>query len=525
MHWKRYKELPANQKYDETYYILGLDIGNNSTGLSFYNLFENVSEPIDPSGGYGKPSIPTVMQYIAETKEWVFGEYALLNQGAGTEVTLQALTKRLGQMEYLEIDGKPMSVAALLGLFIRDLLASVRNINPRAEIVGIVGAVPVYLSEAAHDELIRAFKLAGYEKELIALVPSRECVLTHYYHNLPGETRNVLLLDYGSQEVRGGVYSIQQNIALSLSSMFDESIGTAKVDEDVYALFESYYHAAEGHTVESNVGQLEAFVYQYKDILFQKNIRTKPAKLYFNFVYPPFQETITSATAEALVMPYRKGFSQFIRNTLKTLQPAKLSTTSLSSNTKQLSPQGIDAVICVGGGFEMLWARETVQDIFSPSQILIHKNAKLVIAEGAALIAASILGVSSASHTIVEDSHRLVIDIGFGTDDMFLPLVEQGSFWWQQQEPKLVLVNSPVEGTLSLPLVGRASTGETNIITSCNLSLPARPKGTTRLKISVNFSSNTDLTLNIEDIGFGELYPKIDYVKDFTVQLIHGGQT
>ena len=185
MYWKRYKSLPAAEKLNETYYIIGLDIGAESSAIAFYNLHENTPEPIDLSGGYGKPSIPTVMQYIAETKEWVFGEYAILNQGAGTEITLQALTRRLGHFDYLDIDGKSVSAASILGLFIKEILASVRNINPRAEIVGIVAAVPAYLNEQAHEELKRAFKQAGYEKELIALVPDRECIFTHHYRNAP----------------------------------------------------------------------------------------------------------------------------------------------------------------------------------------------------------------------------------------------------------------------------------------------------------------------------------------------------
>ena len=118
MHWKRYKALSLLEKRNESYYIIGLDIGNDSSGIAFYNLIENKAEAIDLSGGYGKPSIPTVMQYISETKEWVYGEYALLNRGAGTEVTLTGLMDRLGRYEYVEIDHKlirPAEVDSLCG--------------------------------------------------------------------------------------------------------------------------------------------------------------------------------------------------------------------------------------------------------------------------------------------------------------------------------------------------------------------------------------------------------------------------
>jgi len=537
MNWKTYKDLPLSEKYNETYYIIGIDIGDDSTGLAFYNLYESAPEPIDPSGGYGKPSIPTVMQYIPETKEWVFGEYAILNQSGGTEITIQSLTCRLGHFDYMDIDGKSVSVASILGIFIRELLASVRNINPKAVIVGIVTAVPAYLSEPAQDELIRAFKLAGYEKELIALVPDRECVLQHYFQDSPPKEEKVLILDYGSREVRGGVYATGKDKSVkSLSSIFDNSIGTGMVDDDVYGLFKSYYHAEcernlknakanpGGHVSEDDAyspaqldEQLTAFAYQHKDILFQKNIRSKPAKLYFNFVYPPFQQTIDYTETEMLIKPYLQQFSRFIRDTLEKtlgLDAAK------SSRAKAISPREINAVICVGGGFEMLWVREAVQAVFTASQIRMYKNSKLVTAEGAALVAARMLGVTKGHSISVEDNHRLPADIGLSTGDAFLPLALKGNFWWQKHQPALVIVNSPVSGELRLALAERTPTGEARQLADYNLKgLPARPKGTTRLKFGVSFKSNTDMTLNIEDLGFGELFPKTGYTGEFAVRL------
>ena len=525
MHWKHYKALPLAEKLDESYYIIGLDIGNDSTGISYYNLYENKPEAIDPSGGYGRPSIPTVAQYIPETKEWVFGEYALLNQSGGTEVNIKALIQRLGQFDYLEIDGKDVSVANILGLFIKDLLASVRSINPRAEIAGIVAAIPAYMSQPAQDELTRAFKLAGYEKELISLVPDRECILAHHFQNAPNpdsQDEKVLLLDYGSREVRGGVYSIgADSKAKSLSSIFDASIGTSQIDDDVYALFESYYLASGGAETAQDIAQLTAFFYQHKDILFQKNIRSKPAKLYFNFVYPPFQQTVTNIEVDQLIGPYERLFNRFIVNTLEKTLPAEPKAASHTPKLpRPLAPNDITTVICTGGGFEMLWAREAVAELFAPSQINIYKNAKLVTTEGAAIVAAQILGVTIARDISIEDNHQLLEDIGLKTDEDFLPLVELGAFWWQKHQPTLVLVNSPVGGRLQLSVAKRTAMGEARQLATWDLSgLPIRPKGTTRLKFDVNFNSDTDMILSVEDLGFGELFPKTSYTKEFALRL------
>ena len=526
MNWKRYKDLPLSEKYNETYYIIGLDIGDDSTGLAFYNLYENAPEPIDPSGGYGKPSIPTVMQYIPETKEWVFGEYAILNQSGGTEITFKSLTRRLGHFDYMDIGGKPVSVVSILSMFIRELLASVRNINPRAEIVGIVAAVPAYFSEPAGEELTRAFKLAGYEKELIALVPDREVVLQRHFHDSMTKGEKVLILDYGSREVRGGVYAAGDEGVKSLSSIFDDSIGTGVLGEDVYRLLESCYKAhardydMEGDANARQLGeQLTAFAYQHKDILFQKNIRAKPAKLYFNFVYPPFQQTITHEDVEDLIRPYRQQFTRFIRDALEKTICREI-TVPKNARPKTISPHDIGAVVCTGGGFEMLWVREAVAAIFTRSQIRMYKNAKLVTAEGAALVAARLLGVTKGHSISVEDNHQLPADIGLSAGDVFLPLALKGTFWWQKHQPALVLVNSPVNGELRLTLAARNASGEARQLADYSLKgLPSRPKGTTRLKFGVDFRSNTDLTLSVEDLGFGELFPKTSYAGEFAVKL------
>lgn len=519
MNWKRFKNLPIAQKNNESYYILGLDIGNDSSGIAFFNMAENAPEIIDLSGGYGRPSIPTVMQYIAETKEWVFGEYALLNQSVGAEVTLNALIERLGSHEYVDIDHRPVSVVSLLGLFIKEIIGNVKNINPRAEIVGIVAAVPGYFSEQAREEMTRAFKSAGYEKELIALVSDRECVFTHFYQTHTPREERALLLDYGSREVRGGLYHIVpqgDTVAVkSMSSLFEEELGTAHINEEVQALFSAFYTqntGTEPHAWNKPVrDQLAAFAYQHKDILFQKNIRTKPVKLYFNFAYPPFQQTVTRAQAEELTNPYQRRFNRFIRDVLEK---------NLYENV-EISAGDIDNVLCVGGGFEMLWAREAVGSLFKKAQIQIYKNAKIITAEGAATVAAIRLGAAEGCTIVMEDKHQLRVDIGLASGrDAFVPLVERNAFWWQKHPARYFIVNNAYEGSLPVELAARGTDGEIKMLTAVNLDgLPERPKGVTRLRAEPRFTSNTELTVTFTDDGFGDLFPRTDYTRSIQINI------
>ena len=144
----------------------------------------------------------------------------------------------------------------------------------------------------------------------------------------------------------------------------------------------------------------------------------------------------------------------------------------------------------------------------------------MITAEGAALIAARELELTGGFSFSLEDKHQLTNDIGLSCGENFLTLVERNGFWWQKHPSKLVLVNETVNGEIDLLLTELSPSGEGRDILTIRLDgLPARPKGVTRLEIAINFRSNTELTVKINDIGFGELFPKIEYEREFPVSL------
>ena len=510
MDWKDFRALEPKEKRDEAYYLIGIDVGNDSSAIAFFNMSTNAPETIDLSGGYGKPSIPTAVQYIADTKEWVFGEYAILNQSSGEVFT--SLMGRMGNFEHVSIDGKPMRVAHILGLFVKELLGSVRNINPKAVIAGIIANVPTYFSEEAGEEFKEVFDSAGYREELIALVPDRECILARHYRVLPGKEERVLILDFGHRELRGGLYKVSSEnnciCAKSLSSFFDESISMESVDKEVGILFDKLFSEVSENAGTDLPEQLAAFTFQHKDLLFQKNIRAKPIKLYFNFAYPPVQATVGREIVDTLVKPYSAGFNRFVSDVLRK-----------NIEGRQTSLSDINSSICVGGGFEMLWAREAVESLFSAGKTSFVKSPKLVNAEGAALIAAREAGLDIPIIKL-EDNHQLTSDFGFVDKGLFIPLALRNSFWWQKHLPKLFIVNAPVDGEIELMIGGRTDQSTIRELHKISLNgLPVRPKGVTRLLAELSFASHTDMTLSISDKGFGDLFPKTDYQRLFEIKL------
>ncbi len=523
MNWKKFKNIFNKKTADETYFILGIDLGNDSSIISYFDIFAESPEIIDISGGYGKPSLPTVVQYIPDNKEWVFGEYALLNKGIGKDITLFSLMERLGKKEYLDIDSRSISIVNILSLYLKELIGNVKNINPKAEIVGIIVSVPSYLNEEAMDELLLAFKAAGYDKEVIQLLSDRECIFNRYYFENEIKNEKIMVLDFASREIRGGVYEVipqsGKTLIKSISSLFDINISTKKINQKVLEMFTEYYcrnlAITESKITPQTRSQISSFVYQHKDLLFQKNISLKPIRLYFNFAFPPFQQNITKNEIDEALLPYYKNFKKFVERVLEK---------NVYDGKSKINSNEIDTVICVGGGFEMLWAKSAVQEIFNKSKVIFYKNSKGAISEGAAILAAKKLGVIEEQEFITEDINQLDIEVGIkvieNQKEKFIPIVERNSFWWQNHKHKMFILHEKTDRPVNIGLYKRNEQGDINYLKDVVLEgLPSRPKGTTKIKLKMHFESFDKIVVTATDCGFGELFPKTDYEAKTTINI------
>lgn len=523
MNWENYKELFKKRKIDESQFVLGIDLGNSTSSIAFFDANRGVPEIIDISGGYGKPSMPTAMQYIADSKEWTSGEYAVLNRESGREITVLSLLERLSRNEFVEIDGKPVSIISILGMYIKELIGSCKNLNPKAEIAGIVFAIPGYLSEETKTAFLAAFSAAGYGNAVIGFASDRECIFNYYYFNRSVVEEKVLLLDFAGRELRGGIYEIEPAESgakiVSVSSLFDKSLGTQKINGEVSELFKKYY-CNELNVDADKIGvqtaeQISAFTYQHKDILFQRNEKGKPIKLYFNFAYPPFQKIVTKQDADSFISPFKTKMLGFLKELFtKTLLPED-----------RVSAENIDTILCTGGGFEMFWARQTVAEMFPAAKIVFYKNSKAVPAEGACIRAAEKLALIGEKKFVMTDLHRLKADIGVrvmkDARESFVCLMDKNSFWWQQREPAVFIISEQIEETpVTIEIVKRDEAGGLQQIGFAELDgLPQRPAYTTRLSMEFAFKSYNLLELTVSDLGFGELFQKSDYRKHFSFEL------
>lgn len=521
MSWKKFLSLFEKNKPDESHFILGIDIGNVTSCIAFFDTARSQAETIDLSGGYGKPSVPTIMQYIPDTKEWIFGDYAANNMGAGSGITFDSLVERLGRMEYIDVDGKPQSLYVILGIYIRELISNVKNLNPKAEIAGICVTSHSYMGEPARQELMLAFKSAGYEKAVVSFVNDRDCVL---YRCLSGgeldlSAGKTLVLDFGGRALRGGVYSAKEShgkLAVNcLSYLFSEELGVSKIDEKMTRLLTRFY-CEEQNTSDLKLGkqtkeQLEAFTRVHKDILLRKNLLAKPVKLYYNFVYPPFQKTVYQEDISSIIEPFTETLKSFFAEILE-------------KSLEKTEAHEIKNVLCVGGGFEMSWAKDAAAKVFPDSDFYTFKNPKCAAAEGASIAAASHLKALNGKipQITVTDPHQMKYDIGICVKsdgkERFVPIIEKNSFWWQRHEPKYLILNESTDKPVRIVLYKRDEQGELTAFKPIVIdSLPNRPKSASRLEMYLECQSYNRFTASVTDKGFGELFPSEGFTEKYAM--------
>ncbi|NLP45739.1 MAG: Hsp70 family protein [Epulopiscium sp.] len=524
MSWKRYRKMFTSLDKpleDESKFILGIDIGNQTSVISYWNVNRHQPEWIDVSGGYGKPSIPTVLQYIPENKEWVYGEYALLNKGFFEDITIHDPIKRLGYGEWIDIAGKPMNFPVLLSRYLQELVDICKNINPNAEIIGMVVATPTYFSELAMEEFYRAFSLAGLDQKLITMLPDRECILHSLYHQRQLEKQETILyLDYGNEAIRSGIFQIQtekEKIQGEVySSLFDLSLGLQKFDQKLRQLFIQIYceHTGElSDQLQSEVlHQIDNLLYQNKAMLLQHYYQGKSMKIYFNFVHPAFQKNIQSQELEFIIAPMKEKLEQFIEDTLsKTID-------------KTLTEKDITKIVLSGGGFEMDWVCHRIKEKFPYISIIHSPFSEGQISAGACWAAASYLGLIDPLQIQLEDVHRVPFDIGLKVKtkrgDQFISFIEKKSFWWQKQPVCSLITQHSKTEELKLFILKRNEKGEESELGEVSLKgLPVRPKGATKLEVCCQMKNPFQIQGIIKDCGFGDFFPATDYVKEFEIQL------
>lgn len=533
MNWEEYKkQIEEYGKLPEDWYILGIDLGTTNSIVSYWDNINKKPEPIDISNGFGKIPLPSVVQYRKEEDElngeWVIGEEAYRSMKIYPETTIRSIKRKMGTNETINISGKDYLPEEISAKILNELIEHCQNLNPKAEIAGVVVSVPYDFDDAAKRATMKACEIAGLSEKLICLIEEPKAVVLEYNSRYQLENNEkVMVFDFGGGTLDITLFHVVEkdnsHIKLQVISEGGEAYhGGDNIDE---LLIEQFYKVIYDKTqktkndidVENKV-EIMSRARELKERLSGvKNFRVP-----FTFCIPPFVEQFTRDTFEELI----NGFIDKTRKlVLKALREAY---------TGALTSDDIDRVFLTGGSSQMPWVKDMILSIFNTeSKIYIRDSVAIDISVGATYYAAMKMGLFlqqdvESEKLNVEFEVTVPHDIGFEIDNgkrkSFFTMIRRGTSYSLAKKSQIfTLSGDTVEDmtTFELKILERINKEDT--IDDCKLigevsikGLPQRPNGKTKLKITLQVAEEGGLVKgNVEDLGFGEEYSKSGYKENF----------
>ncbi|WP_250277460.1 DUF5716 family protein [[Clostridium] colinum] len=494
---------------NENKFIIGIDLGNLTSTISYFDFNQMDIDVVDVSGGYGKASVPTVVSYNIDTGDWIFGEYAILNKGFANEIIIDNIVDNLGKGLTYTVKDKNISLTLALSKFILFLIENIKNINPNANIEGIVLSISSY---ANYDDVKEAFKLANIDHLLLKITNDKECILKSYFYENDIIGDKILIVDYSNRQLRASIYKIQEEGKIKcVKTYFNEKIGQQRLFNITKNLITKKFLEETGKIdlTEYEKNSLDSFVYQQFDIIFQRQ-SLSDIKLYYNFFYPPFQKIITKQEIFDIISFFEKEMNTFFNDLFQNIE---------------IKENDIKNIILTGGGIEIDFIHKFIKSRFNLEKSFKTK-AKRFISDGACITACQELGVLPKDKMYIEDEEQIKSNIGIFIKKLdsvkFEPFVYKNSFIWQKFDKKVFCLTNDKNIDINIALQENENF---KVIENIKLNLndysdfDNSDVKTIRLLMYVEFKSNKQMIFNIEDFGFGDIRPKTQFKKQFIINI------
>ena len=534
MNWEAYrKHIEETGACPEDWYILGIDLGTTNSVISYWDKASNRPEAIDVSNGFGKIPLPSVVQYrkddeAGQDEEWVIGEEAYLSMKIYPETTVRSVKRAMGTDKRVNLGGTDYLPEEISAKILSELANHAQNLNPKAEIAGLVVSVPYDFDDAAQKATIRACEMAGLSDKLICLIkePNAAALAYNFRHQL-SQGERIMVFDFGGGTLDITLFHVTERdearIKLQVISQGGEAYhGGDDVDAFLIEACGNFINKKTGQNptelaIENQV-ELVARAREAKERL----SGVTRFRIPFTFCIPPFVEQITREEFHLLIKP-------FIDKTRKLVLKALRET-----YTGSLTPGDIDRVLLEGGSSQMPWVREMLLDIFSDeSKIYSSERPALDISLGATYYAAMKMGL--LSHPDVESekisvefevtvSHDIGLELASGGKKTFFPMIRRGTSYALAKKSHVFTLSgtTPEEMTgLDLKILERINQDDPH--ENCKLigevsikGLPERPSGKTKLRITLMVEEEGGLVRGlVEDAGFGDEFPSSGYKETF----------
>jgi len=535
LNWEAYrKQIEETGHCSEDWYILGIDLGTTNSVISYWDNQNNRPEAIDVSNGFGKIPLPSVVQYRLDddgdinSEEWVIGEEAYRSMKIYPETTVRSIKRNMGTNKTVRLGGKDYLPEEISAKILTELVNHAQNLNPKAEIAGLVVSVPYDFDDAAQKATMRACEMAGLADKLICLIkePNAAALAYNFRHQL-NQGEKIMVFDFGGGTLDITLFHVaernESSIKLQVISQGgDAEHGGDDVDAALIEACGNFIHNKTGQTASElaieNQVELVARAREAKERL----SGVQRFRIPFTFCIPPFVEQITREDFHQLITPFIDRTRKLVMKSLR------------ETYTGSLTPEDISRVLLEGGSSQMPWVREMLLDIFSDeSKIYSSERPALDISLGATYYAAMKMGL--LAHPDVESekisvefevtvSHDIGLELDNGVKKTFFPMIRRGTSYALAKKSHVFTLSgqTPEEMTeFELRILERIQQddpfeackpiGEVSI-----KGLPERPSGKTKLRITLMVEEEGGLVRGmVEDAGFGDDFPSSGFRETF----------
>ena len=532
MNWELYKqEIEKQGKLPEDWYIIGIDLGTTNSVISYWDNSNDRPEPIDISKGFGKIPLPSVVQYRdgEDKPEWVVGEEAYRSMKIYPEDTIRSVKRVMGTDKTFKLGGETYSPEDVSAKILQEMIAHAQNLNPKAEIAGLVVSVPYDFDDAAKKATMKACELAGLSDKLICLIeePKAAALAYNFRHQLKQDEK-IMVFDFGGGTLDITIFYVaerdENRIKLSVISEGGEAYhGGDNVDEALLEQCYTHVLAKTGQTRADIALENQAELVMRAREAKERLSGVKSFRIPFTFCIPPFVEQMTRDDFQELIRP-------FIEKTRKLVQKALRET-----YTGALVADDIDRVLLEGGSSQMPWVKEMLLEIFNDeSKIYTSERPATDISLGATYYAAMKMGLLAQPDMESEKlnvefevtvAHDIGLELGTGSaNPRFFNMIRRGtSYALAKKSHIFTLSGDKPEDMEKLDLRILERINRDDKFEDCKLigevsivGLPERPSGKTKLKVTLAVEEEGGLVKgSVEDLGFGDEYKPSGFKEDF----------
>ena len=530
MNWEDYRrEIEARGALPEEWFVLGIDLGTTNSVVSYWDNQGKQPVSVDVSNGFGKIPLPSVVQYRGEDGgEWVVGEEAFRSIKMYPESTIRSVKRKMGTDEKVLLGGKGYLPEEISARILTELVVHVQNLNPKAEIAGVVVSVPYDFDDAAKKATMRAVEIAGLKDKLICLIEEpKAAALSYNFRRELDLDERILVFDFGGGTLDITLFHVteksEENLRLMVISEGGEaSHGGDNIDEQLVELCYEHIGKRAGISQENIALENQAEVALRAREAKERLSGVKSFRIPFTFCIPPFVEQITREEFEKLIGGFVEKTRRLVQKTLR------------EAYAGAITPDMVDRVLLEGGSSQMPWVRNILIEIFNNEEkIYVSERPALDISLGATYYAAMKMGLLSGKDMSTERinvefmvtvPHDIGLEIESGGKKSFFPMIRRGTpYEFAKKSQVFTLSGNTAEDMSSFYMKILERIDKEHKFEDCKLigeveikGLPQRPSGKTRLRITLMVEEEGGLVRgSVEDMGFeGEFEPS-GFKEDF----------